>query len=76
MDMKQLRERANLRTVDVAYHLNVAESTIRNWEHGRSIPKLRLDQFGDLLRLYSCSFEDLEQAMKESMAGGNSHPKN
>ncbi len=74
--MKQIRERAKLRTVDVAYHLNVAESTVRNWEHGRSIPKLRLDQFGDLLRLYNCSFEDLEQAMKESMAGGNSFPKN
>ena len=73
--MKQLRERAKLRTVDVAYHLNVAESTIRNWEHGRTIPKLRLDQFSELLQLYSCSFADLEQAMKASMAKVNSHPK-
>ena len=74
--MKKLRERVKLRTVDVAYHLNVAESTVRNWEHGRTIPKLRLDQFSQLLQLYSCTFEELEQAMKESMSGGNSHPKN
>ena len=74
--MKKLRERVKLRTVDVAYHLNVAESTVRNWEHGRTIPKLRLDQFSELLQLYGCSFEELEQAMKESMAGGGSHPKN
>jgi len=76
MDMKQLRERAQLRTIDVAYHLNVAESTVRNWERGRTIPKLRLDQFGELLRLYNCSFEQLEEAMKESIAGGEPNPKN
>ncbi len=73
--MKQLRERVNLRTVDVAYHLGVAESTVRNWEQGRTIPKLRLDQFADLLRLYSCTFEELESAVKESMVGDQSFPK-
>nr|WP_290224204.1 helix-turn-helix domain-containing protein [Trichocoleus desertorum] len=65
-----LRERKELKTVDVACHLGIAESTVRNWEHGRTIPKLRLDQFGELLRLYGCKFEELEQAMKESMTGG------
>lgn len=73
--MKQLRERAKLRTVDVAYHLGIAESTIRNWEHGRTVPKMRIDQFGELLRLYSCSFEELENAVKESMAKENLPPK-
>ena len=38
MDMKTLRERAQLRTVDIAYHIGIAESTVRNWEKGRTIP--------------------------------------
>lgn len=73
--MKELREKAKLRTVDVAYHLGIAESTIRNWEHGRTVPKMRIDQFGELLRLYSCSFEELENAVKQSMAEEDSFPK-
>jgi putative transcriptional regulator len=64
MDMRQLRERIGLRTVDVASRLGVGESTVRNWEHGRSVP--RFEVISDLLRLYQCSFEELEQAVKES----------
>jgi len=73
MDMKQLRERKTLRTVDVAYHLGIAESTVRNWEKGRTVPKLRLDQFGKLLRLYECSFEQLEQATMRSLEKAEEH---
>ena len=67
MDMKQLRERKDLRTVDVAYHLGIAESTVRNWEKGRTVPKLRIDQFSKLLKLYECSFEQLEKATMLSL---------
>lgn len=67
MDMRQLRERAGLRTVDVAFHLGVAESSVRNWERGRTTPRLRLDQFDDLLRLLGCTFDELVESMKESM---------
>lgn len=67
MDMRQLRERARLRTVDVAYHLGVAESTVRNWESGRTAPKLTFAQTRQLMQLYQCSFEDLEESVKESM---------
>jgi len=66
--MKQLRERVKLRTVDVASRIGVAESSVRNWEKGRTIPKLRIDQIGELLRLYQCSFDELEEAVKESIA--------
>ncbi|HEY9710389.1 MAG TPA: helix-turn-helix transcriptional regulator [Oculatellaceae cyanobacterium] len=66
--MKQLRERVKLRTVDVASRIGVGESSVRNWEKGRTIPKLRIDQTGELLRLYQCTFEDLEEAVKESIA--------
>lgn len=64
--MKQLRERANLSPADVASTLEISVSSINNWEAGRTIPKLRLDQFMELIRLYQCSAEELEQAHQES----------
>lgn len=61
MNMRQLREKVNLRTVDVASKLGVAESSVRNWEHGRSVP--RLEQARHLLTLYKCSFDELCDAI-------------
>jgi putative transcriptional regulator len=67
MNIKELRERKKLRTVDVASRVGIAESTVRNWESGRTIPKLRIDQFNELIKLYDCSFDELMTAVKESM---------
>ena len=67
MDMRDLREKQGLRTVDVASKIDVAESTVRNWEKGRTIPKLRADQFAALIDLYECSFEELYLAIQESV---------
>lgn len=64
MNMRQLRERMNLRTVDVASKLGVAESSVRNWERGRSVP--RLEQVKQLMTLYKCSFEELYDAIASS----------
>jgi len=66
MDMRYLRERKRLRTVDVASKVGVAESTVRNWEYGKTIPKLRVDQIEDLLKLYECSFDELMAAVRGS----------
>lgn len=66
MDMKQLRQKVGLKAEEVAVKLGIAQSTVRNWEQGRTIPKLRIDQIGNLLRLYGCSFEELEQAIKNT----------
>ena len=70
MNIKELRERAELRTVDVASKIGIAESSVRNWEKGRTIPRLRVDQTAALCRLYKCSIEELEQAVKESISNG------
>ena len=64
--MRQLRDRLGLRTVDVASRLKIGESTVRNWEHGRAVP--RFEVISNLLDLYQCSFEQLNQAVKESRA--------
>jgi putative transcriptional regulator len=68
MDMKQLRLRAKLRTVDVASMVNVGESSVRNWEKGRTIPKLTIDKTAALCLLYQCSIAELDLAVKASMA--------
>ncbi|NJM68245.1 MAG: helix-turn-helix transcriptional regulator [Acaryochloris sp. RU_4_1] len=69
MGMKQLRQAKSLRTVDVASRVGVAESTVRNWEYGKTTPKLRADQFKDLLDLYEIDFDQLIEAIKDSQGG-------
>lgn len=66
MNIKSLRQRANLRAEEVAVQLGIAVSTIRNWEQGRTIPKLRLDQFDLLCQLYNCTIHELYLATQNS----------
>ena len=68
MDMRELREKANLSAEGAAFKLGVAHSTIRNWESGRTEPSLGVTKISQLLELYKCSFEELEQAVIESNA--------
>lgn len=68
MNLKELRQKAGIRAEEVAYKLDVALSTVRNWEQGRTVPKLRIDQFELLLSLYKCSFEELVSAVRASGA--------
>jgi putative transcriptional regulator len=66
MTIKELRLRAGLKAEQVAAQLGVVVSTIGNWEQGKTIPRLRLDQFALLCRLYQCSIEELHEAAQES----------
>lgn len=59
MNLKQLRNRAELRILDVAYRLNVAESTVRNWEMGRTLPTLNPIEMLTLCQMYQVSLEEL-----------------
>jgi len=70
MDMKALRERAGLKLIEVATELKCAESSIRNWEKGRTTPKLEIWQVFRLRDLYHCSEEELAQAVNESITKG------
>ena len=70
MNMKELRERADSRAVEVAAEVGVALSTVRNWEQGRTLPKLRLDQYVKLLSLYNCTPEELLAAAHKSIQEG------
>ncbi|BAZ32959.1 XRE family transcriptional regulator [Cylindrospermum sp. NIES-4074] len=68
MDLRALRERAGLIVLDVAKELDCAESSIRNWEKGRTTPKLEVWQVFRLRDLYQCTEDELVQAVKRSMS--------
>lgn len=67
MDLRALRERAGLTVLDVAKELDCAESSIRNWEKGRTNPRLEVWQVFRLRDVYQCTEEELVQAVKETM---------
>ena len=66
MDMRQLRKRLNLRTIDVASRLGIADSTVRNWEQGKTVPTLPIAKIPELLKLYGCSLEEFIAAIEET----------
>ena len=66
MNLKQLRNQANKKAEEVAVELSIAVSTVRNWEQGKTTPKIRIDQFKTLCQLYNCSFDELYIAYTNS----------
>lgn len=52
----------------MAYRLNIAEGTVRNWEKGRSVIRLPIEQVALLCTLYDCSIHELNAAMQQSRA--------
>ena len=67
VDLRTLRQRAGLRIVDVAELLKCSQSSIRNWEKGRTTPKLEIWQVFYLRDLYQCTETELKQAVIKSM---------
>ncbi|WP_413163640.1 DUF4351 domain-containing protein [Capilliphycus salinus ALCB114379] len=67
IDLRTLRKRSGLRIVDVAELLKCSQSSIRNWEKGRTTPKLEIWQVFYLRDLYRCSEAELKQAVIKSM---------
>jgi len=74
MDLRALRERAGFTAVEVARQLQCSESSIRNWEKGRSTPKMEVWQVFRLRDLYQCTEEELVQAVKESIRTEETQP--
>lgn len=74
MNLRALRKLAGLIICHVAHELKCAESSIRNWEKGRSTPKLEVWQVFRLRDLYQCTEAELVQAVQESMLGEGKQP--
>jgi putative transcriptional regulator len=75
MDMRELREKAELSTVEVAFKLKVAESTVRNWDSGRTLPTFSICQVPEVLKLYKCTLEEMATAADESRSKFNEKQK-
>jgi transcriptional regulator with XRE-family HTH domain len=67
MNLRALRKRRKLTISDVAIELDCSLSSIRNWEKGRTTPRLEVWQVFRLRDLYKCTETELVQAVKESM---------
>jgi putative transcriptional regulator len=74
MDLRALRKRAGLKITDVAHILECAESSIRNWEKGRTMPKLEIWQVFRIRDLYRCTESELVIAARKSMQAENKEP--
>ncbi|WP_017319286.1 helix-turn-helix domain-containing protein [Mastigocladopsis repens] len=67
MDMQVLRERAGLSRAEVAFRLAISETSVRNWEAGRTEPTMTPKKFLDALRLFKCTPEELAAASEKSI---------
>ncbi len=67
MDMQVLRERAGLSRAEVAFRLAISETSVRNWEAGRTEPTMTPKKYWDALRLFKCTPEELAEASEKSI---------
>ena len=57
LTLKQLRENAGLRQVDVGKKLNVDQTAVSRWESGDTRPSRKYHK--KLAKLYGCTVDDL-----------------
>ncbi|MBC6476723.1 MAG: helix-turn-helix transcriptional regulator [Hormoscilla sp. GM7CHS1pb] len=67
MDMQALSERAELTRTELAYKLGVSETSVRNWERGRTKPTLTPQKYLEALNLFQCTPEELAAASEKSI---------
>lgn len=67
MDMQVLRERAGLSRAEVAFRLAISETSVRNWEAGRTEPTMTPKKYLDALHLFKCTPEELATASEKSI---------
>jgi len=67
VDIQALRERAGLTRADIAVKLDISETSVRNWEAGRTEPTMTPQKFLELLRLLNSTPEELAAATENSM---------
>lgn len=59
LELVKLREKLGLTQEAVAIALGVTDHTIRNWEKGRSEPRMTIRQVKKLCEVFNCSLSDL-----------------
>ena len=73
MNIKELREKQNLRQEDIAAIMNIDRSAVAKWETGESFP--RTDKLLKLASILECTVDDLlsvkEEGFQENMQQKN-----
>ncbi|MDB9513438.1 helix-turn-helix transcriptional regulator [Kamptonema animale CS-326] len=67
MDLEALRERAGLTRAEVAVRLGISETSVRNWETGRTEPTMTPNKYLEALQLFQCTPEEMATASQKSM---------
>ncbi|MDY6807297.1 MAG: helix-turn-helix transcriptional regulator [Cyanobacteriota bacterium] len=67
MDMEALRERAGLTRAEVADRLEISETSVRNWETGRTEPTMTPQRYQKLLQILQCTPKELANACGQSL---------
>ena len=65
LTMKLLREKRNLSQRQIAYHLNITDQTVSNWETGTTHPRLTPKQTLELCKMLQISLERLVEVLEE-----------
>ena len=66
--METLRERAGLTRIEVADKLEISETSVRNWETGRTEPTMTPLKYRELLELLQCTPKELALASETSLS--------
>ncbi len=67
MDMEAIRERAGLTRAEVANRLEISETSVRNWETGRTEPTMTPQRYQELLQILQCTPKELANASEMSL---------
>ena len=73
MDMKDLRLRSGKRAENIAVELDIAISTVRNWDQLKSVPRMTPTGFKRLMEVYGCSLDELIEAEKIAREAQKDH---
>ncbi|WP_218080878.1 helix-turn-helix domain-containing protein [Anthocerotibacter panamensis] len=65
--IQALRRNVGVTQEQAARTLDIAVSTVRNWEAGRTTPTLTFTQTRILMELYQASITELENAFAETL---------
>ena len=66
LTLKAARANVNLSQIEAAEKLNIATSTLRNWEKGKTFPNQR--QIVSICRLYNVDFNQIFFGTKSTLS--------
>jgi transcriptional regulator with XRE-family HTH domain len=63
------RRNRDLTQDDIAEALGISGQSVSNWERGRSIPTLTIDQMKTLCKILNCTLDEIPSTSNEGSSG-------